>query len=198
MRVNLTNRWRSVSSSWKNLGSANKGAQGVSISLHMRLTASYESPRKSRFMNLSRGQSRFIGLLTVPTSSQGGVCNGQRNDPDMVIQKKIDNDVGEVLNQVTARAIAPKRPAFREVTDGFERDFHFLRKIKAESGAFVFVVLHRLHEFGLGLAEDGDRGHCRWALIRRNTSSEGRPWACPSRTIWTRRWISASCSGLNV
>jgi hypothetical protein len=34
-------------------------------------------------------------------------------------------------------------------------------------------------------------------LISPNTSSDERPDAVPSRTIWSRRWISVSCPGLS-
>ena len=83
------------------------------------------------------------------------------DNPNAIIQKKIDYDVREMLYQIAARGVVSHRPAFRKVADRFDGGLHFAGKIKSESGTFVFVIRYCLTEFCLGFAEDDDRSHCR-------------------------------------
>jgi len=45
---------------------------------------------------------------------------GNGDNPDVVVHEEIDDDVGEMLNQIAASGVASQRPAFGEVTNGFD------------------------------------------------------------------------------
>jgi hypothetical protein len=81
---------------------------------------------------------------------------GDSDDPDVVVQKEIDDDVGEVLNQIAACGVVSQWPSLREVTNRLDGGFYFSGKIKPKSGTFAFVVRHGFPEFGLSFAENGD------------------------------------------
>ena len=90
--------------------------------------------------------------------------------------------------EVSSSSIVTKRPLLGRLSYCLDGAFDFSLKIHTKARSFFFVIRYSIPEFYLSLVQNSGWGHHRYlVLISANTSSEDRPDALPSRTIWTRR-----------
>ena len=107
----------------------------------------------------------------------------KRDDPDVVVQIRIDNKKWETMCEKSSSSIFTKSPSLWSLVYCADGSFNFRFEVEAKPRSLVFVIRDRLPEFHLGLVKDSDWCHWHLPLISANTSSAGRPDAVPSRTI---------------
>lgn len=149
-----------------------------------------------RDLGTNAAPGEIASSLPLLPAAMAAFAVGEGDDPELFPFDGVDDQEGEAGQQHASCAVFSLRVAERMLFDYLDRRLGVPCEIEAEAGTTLFVVGDRFPEFDFGFVKDGRAGHsclpAYFASISPNTCTAWRPLALPSRTMPTRRPISAS------